>query len=343
MLLGPLMVDIQGTELTQIEQDILAHPAIGGVILFARNYHDPQQLADLTRQIRCVKNPSILIAVDQEGGKVQRFQNQFTTIPSFELCGEQYKRDKATGLQLINNAATVMAYELIACGIDISFTPVLDLALPQSTVIGQLGRAFDADPEIVIQAAQHYITAMNKAGMQATGKHFPGHGTVAGDTHKAMLVDHRPLKDIEKNDLIPFKALLPQLGAVMMAHVIYDQVDELPASLSAQWIKHYLRQTLQFDGLVFSDALDMQALNEFGSMTDRVSMALAAGCDMALICNDPKSVEDVLDTIEVKANQQLANRIDFMRSSFDYDWQTLHELPEWHMMTKNIKEMSSYE
>ncbi len=340
MSLGPVMVDIAGTELSQEDKDILAHPLVGGVILFRRNYHDPEQLANLTRQIRCVRTPYLLIAVDQEGGRVQRFVEHFIQLPSLQALGEAYHLDQATGLRLVANAAKVMAYELLACGVDFSFAPVLDIKTQQSTVIGQLQRSFDADPQVVTILAATYIEAMNQVGMQATGKHFPGHGSVAGDSHSDILQDSRLLADIENNDLISFVSLLPQLSAVMVAHVVFSIVDEQPAGFSQYWVQTYLRDKLKFDGMVFTDALDMKSASVYDKFSERVTAALAAGCDMALVCNNREATIEVLDNVSVKANPALERRIHAMRGKFDYDWEILHALPEWRMMVKNLRAMS---
>jgi beta-N-acetylhexosaminidase len=331
------MVDIAGTSVSQYEQEVLSHPAIGGVILFSRNYHDPEQLADLTRCIRCIKSPSLLIAVDQEGGKVQRFQKPFTVLPCLATLAAQFHADSEFGLQLIHDHGTLMAQQVLACGVDFSFSPVLDLANPISSVIGQLGRAFDAAPKTVSLLCEHYILAMKAAGMQAVGKHFPGHGSVVGDTHIGISIDKRNFSEIEQHDLVPFKQLSPMLPGIMMAHVIYEQFDEFPASLSTKWITSYLRNKLKFEGLVFSDALDMQALDKFGDMSERVSLALSSGCDMALICNDTKAVEQVLDKNKFKKNSELLPRIENMRGHFTYDWQALQALPETRLRIERLE------
>lgn len=341
MILGPLILDIASTQLTSEDREILAHPLVGGVILFARNYHDPEQLANLTRDLRSIKNPSLLITVDQEGGTVQRFIQDFVKLPSLESIGQVYHDDPKQGLSLVKSAAWVMAQELLACGVDLSFAPVLDLKTPQSTVIGQRGRAFDADPENIVTLAEQYIQTLNSAGMQAVAKHFPGHGSAAGDSHDAIVRDSRPLKEMEAHDLIPFTKLIDQITGVMVAHVIYSEQDSQPAGFSRYWVTDYLRKKLKFSGLVFTDALDMQGATVYNSVSERVEQALAVGCDLALVCNNRKAAIEILDTLKYKIAENFSARIDKLRGRFDYDWKILHALPEWRMMVENLKSLEA--
>lgn len=338
MTLGPVMLDLQGTELSAEDREILAHPSVGGVILFSRNYENPEQLADLVRAIRATKSPSPIIAVDQEGGAVQRFVTDFIKLPPIENIGKLYDADPELGLYLAQVSAHVMARELLACGVDISFAPVLDLKRAGSTIIGDKHRAFHADPEIVTLLGQTYIAAMRNAGMKAIGKHFPGHGTVHGDTHTDVLRDTRSLAETEKTDLIPFIELAPQLSGMMVAHVIYPEVDATPAGFSRFWVQDYLRDKLKFSGVIFTDALDMKGASTANSFPDRVRAAVAAGCDMTLVCNNRSAAIAVLDQVKFDENLELSTRIAQLRGRFNYDWTMLHALPEWRMAVEFIEQ-----
>jgi beta-N-acetylhexosaminidase len=292
MTLGPLMIDIAGTALTTEDRDVLANPLVGGVILFTRNFADIVQLEDLVREIRAVRKPSLLVAVDHEGGRVQRFRTGFTVLPSMRLIGHQYDIDPVAARELARQCGWLMAAELRAIGVDLSFAPVVDLDYGASTVIGD--RAFHADARAVADLAIAFAHGMRDAGMAATAKHFPGHGAVVADSHVAMPVDKRALVDMDQ-DIYPYRRLIDNgLPAVMMAHVVYAQVDDQPASFSARWIKDELRGRLGFNGAVFSDDLSMKGASAIGDMPARVRAALTAGCDMVPICNDREAVMSAL-------------------------------------------------
>jgi len=293
MSLGPFMVDIAGTELSADDVRVLTHPLVGSVILFARNYVNPRQVADLTASIRAVRTPHLLIAVDQEGGRVQRFRDGFTRLPAVRLLGRVYDEDRRDGLALAQSVGWLMAAELRAVGMDFSFAPCVDLDYGVSEIIGD--RAFHSDPDAVAALAVATLSGMREAGMAAVAKHFPGHGAVVADSHVALPVDRRDYADLEP-DIRPYRPLIDNnLAAIMAAHVVFPAVDALPASLSRRWITDILRGELKFHGCVFADDLTMAGAAAFGDVLARAKLAFAAGCDVLPICNDRHSVELVLD------------------------------------------------
>lgn len=298
MTLGPLMLDVAGTELTDDDRRRLAHPLVGGVILFSRNYRDPAQLVALTAEIHALKSAPLLIGVDQEGGRVQRFREGFTRLPPMRSLGEIWNEHPQRARELARETGFVLASELRAHGVDFSFSPVLDLDYGASSVIGD--RAFHADPHVVFQLGQAVMLGMKDAGMAACGKHFPGHGFVVADSHVAIPVDQRTLADIAIADLVPFRLMIEAgLAAVMPAHVIYPNIDDQPAGFSKIWLQKLLRQQLGFDGAIFSDDLCMEAAAVAGGVVERVAAALAAGCDIALVCNRPDLADEVLANLKV--------------------------------------------
>ncbi len=293
MSLGPLMIDVEGLTLTAEEKQVLRHPLVGGLILFARNFTSPQQVAALIAEIHALREPRLLVAVDQEGGRVQRFRDGFTPLPPMRSFGQLYDRDPRKARQLCRTCGWLMASEMRAVGVDLSLAPVLDMDVGVSGVIGN--RAFHSRPEIIAELAHEFILGMNEAGMAATGKHFPGHGHVAADSHVAIPVDERRYEDIAMEDLVPFERTIHEgLAAIMPAHVIFPRVDNRPAGFSPVWIKEVLRQRLGFQGVVFSDDLSMEGATVAGSYVERARQALAAGCDMVLICNNPAGAREVV-------------------------------------------------
>ncbi|ODN41951.1 beta-N-acetylhexosaminidase [Piscirickettsia litoralis] len=298
-MLGPLLVGIEGLELTREERQLLAHPLIGGVILFARNYSDPEQLVRLTAEVKVIKEPRLMIAVDQEGGRVQRFKKGFSAIAAMARLGEHYQKDAAAALLEAIDVGWLLASELLSCGVDFSFTPVLDLRDDASQVIGQ--RAFSNRPDIVAALGKNLMQGMQRAGMvAAVGKHYPGHGGVIEDSHITLPIDKRSFSEIWQKDLIPFQKMIKAgLAGVMASHVVYSQIDEASAGYSQYWLNVILRQQLGFKGLVFSDDLGMGAAFHQGDAVARVRSALQAGCDMALLCNEREDVLSVINTLSV--------------------------------------------
>jgi beta-N-acetylhexosaminidase len=285
MSLGPIMLDVAGPQLAPEDRELLCHPNVGGVILFARNYAEPEQLHALTGAIHELRAPRLLVAVDQEGGLVQRFKDPFTRLPAAAQFGLRYGHDPHDACRLAETCGWVMARELRAVDVDVSFAPVLDLNRGRSSVIGE--RAFHGDPEVVAELGRAFMRGMHRAGMAAVGKHFPGHGSVRGDSHTTLPLDRRPLAEIRLHDLVAFERMFHYgLGAVMAAHVSYPEVDRLPASFSHVWLTDVLRGELGFQGAVFSDDLSMAGATAAGDLTTRAHTALAAGCDMVLVCND---------------------------------------------------------
>ncbi|WP_313484106.1 beta-N-acetylhexosaminidase [Acinetobacter variabilis] len=281
-MIGALMLDIAGTTLTQEDIELLGVPQVGGVILFGRNIESPAQVRALTDHMRQVR-PDILIAVDQEGGRVQRLKQGFTLLPAMGKFGELYQTNREKALELAEKCGWLMATEVLAVGIDFSFAPVLDLN-DISDVIGD--RSFARNIQDIIPLAGAFLKGMKRAGMASTGKHFPGHGSVKADSHVGAAIDMRSYEEIQQKDMQTFIQLQSKLDALMPAHVIYSQVDPNPAGFSEFWIQKVLRQELGFDGVLFSDDLSMQAACVAGGADARIQAALKAGCDMGLVCND---------------------------------------------------------
>ncbi|MCA1926769.1 MAG: beta-N-acetylhexosaminidase [Thiobacillus sp.] len=297
MTLGPLMCDVAGTELTDDDRRRLSHPLVGGVILFSRNYANPAQLDALTTEIHALKPAPLLIGVDHEGGRVQRFREGFTRLPPMRALGEVWDTQPQQARHLARETGYVLASELRAHGVDFSFAPVLDLDYGASSVVGD--RAFHRDPRAVFELGQAAMLGMKDAGMAACGKHFPGHGHVAADSHVAIPVDERALPDIARADLVPFRMMIEAgLAALMPAHVIYPRIDAQPAGFSRVWLNDILRGELGFDGAIFSDDLCMAGAAAAGDIVARVAAALAAGCDMALVCNRPDLADEVLARLQ---------------------------------------------
>ncbi len=297
MSLGPVMLDLAGVEITPQERELLKHPATGGVILFSRNFETIEQLHRLTREIHELREPRLLIAVDQEGGRVQRFRDGFTRLPPAAWFGRLYAANPAHGKRVAEKAGWLMAAELRSAGIDFSFAPVLDLGAGVSQVIGD--RAFASRPGDVAELAHAWMMGAHRAGMAAVGKHFPGHGNVVEDSHHALPVDHRRFEDLIMDDILPFERMIHfGLEAIMPAHVLYDRVDAHPAGFSPYWLREILRGRLEFQGVIFSDDLSMAAADVLGDLPTRASAALEAGCDMVLVCNDTEGASRVLDALD---------------------------------------------
>jgi beta-N-acetylhexosaminidase len=310
---GPVMLAVEDLALTDADRARLTHPSVGGVILFARNFASSSQLRALTSSIRALR-PSLVIGVDHEGGRVQRFRrDEFTPLPAMRTFGAQWEADPAAAIEAAFACGGTIARELRAHGVDFSFTPVLDLDYGASTVIGD--RAFHTDPVIVADLAGALVRGLASEGVGAVGKHFPGHGFVAADSHVDTPVDTRSLDDILRNDVVPFAALVQQnLAAIMPAHVVYPAVDAKPAGFSRIWIGDILRGRLGFDGLVFSDDLEMAGAHSAGDIVARADAALDAGCDVVLTCNDFAAMDDLLARWSPPPQPELARRWAAMRA-----------------------------
>lgn len=296
MPLGPVMLDIAGIELTEEDQALLKHPVVGGVILFSRNYQSPEQLSALTSSIRALREPNLLIAVDQEGGRVQRFQDGFVRLPSAATFGNIYQQSPDIAQQLVKSTAWLMASELLAVGIDYSFAPVVDLDRGICQAIGD--RAFSDNADIVTELALGWMDGVRLAGMVAVSKHFPGHGGVDVDSHLVLPRDDRSFETLWQEDLLPFRHLVNQgIEAVMPSHIIYPAIDDAPAGFSSRWLQDILRQQMGFQGVVISDALDMAAAEEGGDFIERSKAALLAGCDQLLVCNNRKAAIQVVEAL----------------------------------------------
>ncbi len=291
------MLDVAGTALTGEDRRRLQHPLVGGVILFSRNFESCTQLTQLTADIHALRSPPLIIAVDHEGGRVQRFREGFTQLPPMRELGLVWDRDRRKAVALAQALGFVLAAELRVYGVDLSFTPVLDVDYGNSSVIGD--RAFHAKPEAIAELAIGLMHGLRDGGMTAVGKHFPGHGHVRADSHHEVPVDERSLADIQSEDLIPFRRMVEAgMGGVMPAHVIYPEVDTTPAGFSEIWIKRILRGELGFDGVIFSDDLSMEGASVAGGVVDRGMAALKAGCDMVLVCNNPQSADELLNGLQ---------------------------------------------
>jgi beta-N-acetylhexosaminidase len=304
---GPVLLGVEACELTPADRERLAHPLVGGVILFARNFRDCAQLAALTAQIRAMRTPALVIGVDHEGGRVQRFREGFSAIPAMRTLGELYDRDASAAAAEARRLGEVIARELRAHGVDFSFTPVLDLDHGASSVIGD--RAFASDPDAAANLANCVRLGLRAGGCAAVGKHFPGHGFVTADSHHALPVDDRPLAELLARDLVPFAALVQAgIEAIMPAHVVYPAVDDAPAGYSRVWLCDILRGRFGFEGLIFSDDLGMAGAHTAGDIVARAEAALEAGCDVVLACNEFVDMDELLSRWRSQAQPRLAER-----------------------------------
>ncbi len=331
---GPIMLDVAGLALDQSDREILKHPAIGGVILFSRNYASVDQVRALTGEIKSIRS-DILISVDHEGGRVQRFRQEFTQIPPMRLLGDIYDHSPEKSCQLACDIGWLIAVELQSVGIDFSFTPVLDLDTGFSEVIGD--RAFHHSAEIIVELATALIRGLREGGCAAVGKHFPGHGGVSADSHTEIPVDQRDLDQLSK-DILPFKKLIESgLNSIMPAHVIYEKVDSSPAGFSHYWLQEQLRTRLNFTGAIISDDLSMKGASAAGNIVDRVKLALEMGCDMLLICNDRAAVEQVLAEVNFTNKTETQQRLAKMRAKTLENQQTLKQSARYLRVIESIK------
>ncbi len=336
MSIGPVMLDVRGLELQAEEREIMQHPAVGGVILFSRNYQSVEQVQRLSQEIHQLREPPLLIAVDQEGGRVQRFRDGFFRLPPAGRLGALYEEDRKQALRLAQDAGWLMASEILSVGVDLSFAPVLDLDLGVSSVIGD--RAFHRNPEAVTELALAYQRGMHQAGMASVGKHFPGHGGVAADSHHSLPEDERSLADLEMRDLVPFERLMHNgLNGIMVAHVLYPQIDTQPAGFSRRWLTSLLRKTFGFQGAIFSDDLSMGGAEWAGDYPDRARMALQAGCDMALVCNQPEQAARVVESLADHNDPAAHLRLARMHGSACPDHSTLTASRRWRTAAADLE------
>lgn len=329
------MLDVEGLSLTPADREILREPAVGGVILFARNYASPGQLSDLVAAIRAVRTPPLLIAVDHEGGRVQRFREGFTAIPPMRDLGRQFDSDTGAAISLAKTVGWIIAAELRSMDIDLAFAPCVDLDWGLSDIIGN--RAFHRNPGVVGDLASAFCRGLRDGGMAAVAKHFPGHGAVVADSHEQLPVDRRGYGDL-LDDMRPYEKLIGarQLAGVMLAHIVYAELDPVPAGFSPYWIKTQLRQQLGFDGAVFCDDLSMKATRKFGSMARRAQMALDAGCDMILICNDRPAAKAAVASLREYSNPLSLVRLARLHGTGHLMRESLLASDEWLSATDRL-------
>ncbi|BCF96437.1 beta-hexosaminidase [Paraburkholderia sp. PGU19] len=334
---GPVMLDVVGKTLNADDERRLAHPMTGGVILFARHFESRAQLVALTNAIRDIRD-DLLIAVDHEGGRVQRFRTDgFTVLPAMGKLGALWDDDVLRATKVTTAVGYVLASELRACGIDMSFTPVLDLNYGHSQVIGD--RAFHRDPRVVTMLAKSLNHGLALAGMANCGKHFPGHGFASADSHVAVPVDERTLDEILSEDVTPYDWLGLSLASVLPGHVIYPKVDSKPAGFSRVWIQDILRTKLGFEGAIFSDDLSMEAARQGGTLTQAATAALEAGVDMVLICNQPDEAGKVLDALRFMPSEESRQRLERMRPRGDaLSWAQLMDEPQYQQAQSLLRE-----
>ena len=337
MSLGPVMLDIDGLSLTPADRELLREPAVGGVILFSRNYESPEQIADLVADIRALRSPPLLVAVDHEGGRVQRFRDGFVSIPAMRRIGHEYDRDPQHAIHLARQTGWLIASELRAVGVDLCFAPCVDLDWGLCEAIGD--RAFHSDADVVGELASEFSRGLRSAGMAAVAKHFPGHGAVVADSHHQLPVDRREYGDV-LDDMRPYDRLISNglVAGIMLAHIIFHEMDEMPASLSPFWIDRELRGRLGFGGAVFSDDLSMKATSAYGSMRRRVKRALEAGCDMAIICNDRPAAERAVAGFAEYSNPLSLVRLARLHGTGHVLRETLRASEQWQVATAAIAE-----
>ena len=334
---GPIMIDIEGYTLTPADHSFLCNALIGGVILFARNYKSPEQLTQLIKEIHGLRDPPLLVAVDHEGGRIQRFINGFTRIPPMRYLGHYYDKDKNDACFLTERIGWIIGSELRAVGIDLCFAPCVDIDRNLNDVIGD--RAFHLSPKIIRDLAASFCKGLQEAGMASIAKHFPGHGGVSMDSHHALPLDNRSITKL-RDDIYPYEALNKQraIAAIMMSHVLYPKIDSLPAGFSSFWIEDYLRSNIGFDGAIFSDDLNMKAAADFGSMQERAKIALIAGCDMILICNNRSAAKLVVKSIDKNLNPFSMTRLAKLYGTGNVSRKKLLGGSEWIKSTKYLRD-----
>ena len=339
MSLGPVMLDIEGLTLSPADRDLLREPAVGGVILFTRNYESADQVADLVAEIRALRSPPLLIAVDHEGGRVQRFREGFTQIPPMRRIGREYDRDSESGLLAAREAGWLIASELRAVGIDLCFAPCVDLDWGGSEIIGD--RSFHRNPEVVADLANAFSRGLRSAGMAAVAKHFPGHGAVLADSHLKLPVDRRDY-GLVLDDMRPYERLIGNgaIAGVMLAHIVYEQIEAQPAGFSELWIQRELRSRLGFGGAVFCDDLSMKATRGYGSMAERGRLALDAGCDMILVCNDRDAAHQAVDALNAYTNPLSLVRLARLHGTGNLLREELLASEQWQTVNKRFAHWS---
>jgi beta-N-acetylhexosaminidase len=339
MSLGPVMLDIEGLSLSPADRDLLREPAVGGVILFTRNYESPAQIADLVGEIRALRSPPLLVAVDHEGGRVQRFRDGFTAVPPMRLIGHEFDRNPESGLQTAREAGWLIASELRAVGVDLCFAPCVDLDWGISEIIGN--RSFHRKADAVADLSNAFARGLRSAGMAAVAKHFPGHGAVIADSHLKLPVDHREYGSV-LDDMRPYERLVSNgaIAGVMLAHIVYEKIDTNPAGFSEYWIQRELRSRLGFGGAVFCDDLSMKATRDYGSMAERGRLALAAGCDMILVCNDRDAAHEAVDALNDYSNPLSLVRLARLHGTGQALRETLMASEEWRAVNKRFSHWS---
>ncbi len=329
------MLDIDGVALSPADRDLLREPAVGGVILFTRNYESPAQIADLVAEIRALRSPPLVIAVDHEGGRVQRFRDGFSAIPPMRAIGQAFARDPEAGLELARQVGWLIASELRAANIDLCFAPCVDLDWGVSEIIGD--RAFDSNPGNVADLAAAFCRGLRSAGMAAVAKHFPGHGAVVADSHLRLPVDRREYGQL-LDDMRPYERLVNTgaIAGVMLAHIVYREVDDWPAGFSPHWIDQELRGRIGFGGAVFCDDLSMKATDAYGTMPERARRALNAGCDMILVCNDRHAAEQAVNALNDYSNPLSLVRLARLHGTGKVLRETLLASDEWREVSEQV-------
>lgn len=334
--IGSLIIDLNGQEIDAEERELINHPLIGGVILFTRNYDSRQQVKKLIQTLRTARKEPLLIMVDQEGGRVQRFKNEFTRLPQMAALGEYFDKNSHHALEIAKNCGWLMATEILTLGIDLSLAPVVDLKKYTHHVIGD--RGFHLDPQIVLKLAQAFMDGMAEAGMTATAKHFPGHGTAKQDSHIEIAWDERTLDEIKNDDMLAFTSLIKAgLKAIMPAHVIFNKLDEKPASLSRFWLQTILREQLKFKGVIISDDLNMKSAIIADNCADRMLLAREAGCDFVLLCNNRSEVINILDEVPYSSHRINYEKWSELQGRFHKSDEDFKHNPRWQQ-TKVVLE-----
>jgi beta-N-acetylhexosaminidase len=335
--LKKLMLDIESYALSDEEVSFLSNPLVAGVILFARNISSRSQVQSLCDEIKSV-NSELLIAVDQEGGRVQRLESGFTKIPSMHQLARYCSQDNFVNISLAQDIGWLMASEVIASGLDISFAPVLDLDLQRSSIIGD--RSFGDEPETVIEIVSFFIDGMNEAGMSAVGKHFPGHGGIHADSHLVQAEDFRTIETIEQHDLLPFSALKEKLGGIMTAHISFPNIDSKTATFSEFWLTEILRNKIHFQGVIFSDDLTMKGADSAGSVSQKIVQAFDAGCNIVLICNDRNAAIEALNFMEENTFLS-SDDLNVLKPTQSILWDDLEKDPRRHRVNNQINKILS--